>query len=67
VPNANFGGTYQTTMASALDWISKTKRDDLVCAHHQYYLIRDYPHVCWRPADADAFINAAVKFWNDWS
>jgi hypothetical protein len=66
VPDGNFGGTYQVTIAKALDWIVKAKRDDLVCANRQYYLVRDYPNVCWKPADADQFISAAVHLWNSW-
>lgn len=67
VPNENFGGNYQTTIAKALTWIVNAKRDDLVCANRQYYLVRDYPNVCWKPADADQFISAAVNLWNNWS
>jgi hypothetical protein len=67
VPNSNFGGTYQATIANALNWILNAKRDDLVCANEQYYLIRDAANVCWNPADAETFISAAVKAWNDWS
>lgn len=67
VPNPHFGGSYQATMANALNWILSAKRDDLVCANEQYYLIRDVSHVCWKPSDAGAFIAAAAELWNDWS
>lgn len=67
VPDAHFGGTYQGTIVKALDWIVKAKRDDLVCANRQHYLVRDYPNVCWNPANANQFISAAVHLWNNWS
>jgi hypothetical protein len=67
VPNDRFGTNYGSTIYKALAWLTSVDRSKLICANEQYPLIRDTADVCWRPADADAFINAAVTLWNNWS
>jgi hypothetical protein len=56
--------SYDTCFVNAFNWIqSESKKEELVCANEQYYLLRDS---CWKRADADSFLQAAVQFWNDW-
>ena len=67
VPNAMFAGSYKQSVINVLNWyLRNAKKDDLVCANEQYYLLRDGNHTCWEPANCDAFINACVKQWNSW-
>lgn len=67
VPKDRFTASYEDCFVNAVKWIqSEAKKDKLVCANEQYYLLRDNSHVCWPCADADAFLEAAVKFWDDW-
>lgn len=67
VPNDKFGISYEDCFVNAINWIqSDAKKNEFVCANEQYYLLRDVSHTCWRPADADDFLNAAVKCWKDW-
>jgi hypothetical protein len=65
VPADKFSGNYQTCFINAFNWIqSEAKKDDLVCANEQYYLLRDGSLTCWSPADGEAFIDAVIKLWN---
>ena len=41
-------------------------KDKLVCANEQYYLLWEGTHTSWEKADAEAFIDAAIKMWNEW-
>jgi hypothetical protein len=66
VPLEKFGKSYEDSFVNALNWILDASRGDFVCVNEAYYLIRDAPHVCWKPADADAFLDALVKFWENW-
>ena len=57
--------SYQDCVVNTLNWYrQEASKTDLVCTNEQYYLLRDGYHTCWRQADCDAFIDAAVKFWN---
>ena len=68
VPNDQFVGDYQDIFLNILKWLYETKdRTKFVTANEQYYLLRDNSHTCWRIADGNNFINAAVKLWNDWA
>lgn len=66
VPNEKFGGSYESTMVNTINWILGANRTEFVCVNEEYYLLRDVSHVCWRPADSDAFLNALVMFWDNW-
>lgn len=66
VPNEKLTTSYQDCVANTLNWyLQEASKTDLVCANEQYYLLRDGYHTCWRQASCDAFIEAAVKLWND--
>lgn len=67
VPKSLFNGSYQSTMAAAFNWLLEADKSEFLCANEQYYLLRDVPYVCWRSADCDRFLAAAVDFWNRWS
>lgn len=67
VPNEKFVSSYQNCVVNTLDWYQREeKKADLVCASEQYYLLRDGYHTCWPQANCDAFVEAAVKLWNEW-
>ena len=52
---------------NCINWIQKeSNKNELVCANGQYYLLRDNSLVCWPSANADAFLAAATKLWNEW-
>ncbi len=67
VPDDKFASSYRACIVNTLNWyLQESKKADLVCANQQYYLLRNGSHTCWRQANCDAFIEAAVKLWNDW-
>lgn len=67
MPTNRFGGSYATTVASALHWYqTEAVKDQLVCANERFYLLRDNSQMCWAPASADRLVNAAVAAWNRW-
>lgn len=66
VPAEKFTATYESRFVNAMNWIqTEANKDELLCANEQYYLLRDGYHTCWAKADAEAFLNAAVKLWNE--
>ena len=67
VPNEKLTSSYQDCVVNTLNWYrQEVKKVDLVCANEQYYLLRDGSHTCWSQANCDAFVEAAVKLWNEW-
>lgn len=67
VPENLFTGTYGDMVVNVLNWFNNlSDRTNLVCANEQYYLLRDVSSVCWPPANAEKFINEAIKLWNNW-
>lgn len=67
VPSDKFGMSYSDSFINAMNWIqSEADKDKLVCANEQYYLLWDDSHTSWEKANANAFLNAAIKAWNDW-
>lgn len=67
VPVTELGGSYAESVCRSLKWIrTQADKSKLVCANEQYYLIRDGFHTCWRSADAEAFLAAAIRLWNEW-
>jgi hypothetical protein len=52
-------------MVEVINWIHGTDRSKFVCANDQYYLLRD-SDVTWSSSKCDLFLNALVKYWNDW-
>lgn len=67
VPADKFITCHEDCFVNAINWIrGEAKKSDLVCANEQYYLLRDGFHTCWPAANAEKFLEAAVKLWNDW-
>ena len=66
VPNENFTGTYQDTVARALNWIRNCDRAQLQCANELYYLCHPTSPVTWRAELLEAYLDAAVRFWNEY-
>lgn len=63
VPNAKFGGRYQETWVECFNHIVTTDCDELVCANHMHWLVRDDRPTCWPVASFDAFTTAMKTFW----
>lgn len=67
VPNDKLTSSYEHCVVNTLNWYQQeAKKVDLVCANEQYYLLGDSSHTCWPQANCDAFVEAAVKLWNEW-
>ena len=67
IPNGNFGSSYADCFVNSMNWIqTEADKDKLLCANEQYYLFWEGTHTSWEKADAEAFIGAAIKMWNEW-
>jgi hypothetical protein len=67
VPDNKFGTSYGDTFVNAINWIQQeADKKQLVTANEQFYLIRDGYKTSWPTADAEAFLKAAIKLWNEW-
>lgn len=67
VPDEKLASSYQESVVNTLNWyFQEASKADLICANEQYYLLRDGVHTCWNQASCDAFVEAAVKLWNEW-
>lgn len=67
VPSNKFGVSYTDCFINAMNWIqTEADKDKLVCANEQYYLLWDNSHTSWNKANANTFLNAAIRAWNDW-
>jgi hypothetical protein len=67
VPNDKLTSSFEGCVVNTLNWYQlEAKKVDLLCANEQYYLLRDGSHTCWPQANCDAFVDAAVKLWNEW-
>lgn len=67
VPNEKLTTSYQDCVVNVLNWYrQEASKTALLCANEQYYLLRDGHHTSWTQANCDAFVEAAVRLWNDW-
>ncbi len=67
VPTEKLTSNFQNCVVNTLNWYRlEASKTDLVCANEQYYLLRDGYHTCWTQMNCDAFVEAAVKLWNEW-
>lgn len=67
VPAAKFGSSYSDSFINAMNWIqTEADKSKLLCANEQYYLLWEGTHTSWERNDAEIFINAAIKLWNEW-
>lgn len=67
VPKENFAGSYGDALVSAIRWIQQTDQKKLLCANEQYYLLWENTPTSWDPNDFSTFLQALVKFWNEWT
>lgn len=66
VPNGNFGVSYQDTIAQSINWLLKSDRSKLLCANELYFLCHPSSLVTWRAEKLQAYLDAVVKYWNNW-
>jgi hypothetical protein len=67
VPDDKFSSSYEDSFVNAINWIQReADKSKLVTANRQYYLLWDNTKTSWPKADCEAFLNAAIKLWNDW-
>lgn len=67
VPDRLFATRFGDSVVNVLNWyMQEAKKDDLLCANEQFYLLRNGFHTSWSPSDCNAFIAAAVQLWNEW-
>jgi hypothetical protein len=65
VPNDKFGGSYQQTLVAVLSWLHECDRSKLLCANEMYKLLHSTSPVTWRAESFEAFLSAAIRYWND--
>lgn len=65
VPTENFGGSYQQTLVAVLSWLRECDRTKLLCANEMYKLLHPTSPVTWRAESFEAFLSAAIRYWND--
>jgi len=65
VPDSCFAGEYKDSFVATINWLSAADKSEFVCPNEHHYLLREDP-VCWQNDKCEAFLKAAVKFWNDW-
>lgn len=67
VPNGKFASSYHDCVINTLNWYrQEASKSELLCANEQYYLLRDGHHASWNQSHCDAFVEAAVRLWNEW-
>jgi hypothetical protein len=66
VPPGRFGGGYVANFTDTLDWLVAADRSDFLCAHEQFYLLRENSPVTWRAANCTKFLTKAVELWKQW-
>ncbi|HVJ39828.1 MAG TPA: nucleotidyltransferase [Stenotrophomonas sp.] len=65
VPAGLFASTFGQTFVSSVNWLQNADRRSLLCANLQSPLIRDGNPTCWRVADANAFVDGLIRYWNE--
>lgn len=63
VPNNMFQGSYQQAWVGCFNHIVTTSRDDLVCANHMHWLVRDNARTSWPVANFNLFTAALKRYW----
>lgn len=67
VPSEKFGFSFTDCFVGAMNWIqTEADKSKLVCANEQYYLLWNGSQTSWERDNAEAFIAAAIKLWNEW-
>lgn len=66
VPNDKFGDSYINTIANSLNWLLTCDRSKLLCANEMYFLLHPSSPVTWRAEKMHTYLDAVVKYWNEW-
>jgi hypothetical protein len=67
VPRGTFSTSYSDCFINAMNWIqTDADKRALVCANEQYYLLWEGTHTSWEITNAEKFIEATIKLWNEW-
>jgi len=66
VPNEKFGSSYQRTFTDCMNWLTRTDRTKFVCVNGLHLLFQDGSQVSWRADHCNQFLEAVVRFWNEW-
>jgi hypothetical protein len=63
VPNDKFGRSYVDTWVECFNWVASAPQDQLVCANHLQWLVRDNQATSWATGNLSAFTKAAKAYW----
>jgi hypothetical protein len=66
IPESAFGGSYQDTIARAINWLQSADKSKLLCASELHWLVRN-GNVTWADVNYDAFRSGLTKLWKEWS
>lgn len=67
VPSEKFGSSHTDCFVDAMNWIqTEADKSKLVCANEQYYLLWNGSQTSWERDNAEAFMSAAIRLWNEW-
>lgn len=66
VSEDNFVQSYEDSFVNTFNWILNADATKLSCANDLYWLVRDNSRVCWSKASFSAYLDSAIKYWNDW-
>lgn len=67
VPNREFGTSYVSTIANALNWLWASDREKLLCANELYFLLNSVSPVTWRAEKMQTYLDATIRYWNAWN
>lgn len=65
LPNHIFSGSYSDIVHNSLNWFLDNEFDDFKFQHNLFNLFGEGIDQ-WSISEANAFISAVVKFWNEW-
>lgn len=67
VPADKFVQSYQESFVNTFNWVLNADKTQLACANDLHWLVRDHANICWSPANFEAYLAAATKYWNEWA
>ncbi len=65
VPNPKFGKSYEDTFVESINWILSAEKSSFICPNAQQNLFGG-GGTFWSEENANTFIDALVKYWNEW-
>lgn len=66
-PDSLFAPSFEKSWVDTFNWISDANESQLLCANGIHWLVRDGYPICWPSANFHAYLDAAAKYWNDWT